>query len=418
MSVYKRGGVWWYKFRFNGQEIRDSAHTPSKTIAREAEQARRRDLEKSVNRIKRRERMPLFNQAGKDWLEGKKSLAPRSYERYEQCVDRLNEEFGKRLVCDIDSQDIAKYQQTRLAAGVSSRTVNYEVGSLRGILKKFHLWSQLDGEVNHLKENHDVGRALSRDDEQAFLNAIQNSRTPALLPLFLFSVDTGMRASEVRSLRLKDLRLVWTDGIVKSGDLIVPKSKTAAGTGRLIPLTQRVCGILTIWLSRFPNAGPDSYLFPRHKIGIAGDDQSPVIWSVDLSRPMGSWKTACGNACKTAEVRYRWHDLRHTFISRLAENSEVSEETLRALAGHVSKRMLERYSHIRTQPKREAIESLEKDSLPSGFEGNLTAIGYKNGHNPEKDSAQETTQVIEKNWCARQDLNLRPADSKSDALSS
>ena len=80
---------------------------------------------------------------------------------------------------------------------------------------------------------------------------------------------------------------------------------------------------------------------------------------------MGSWKTAWANACKTAKVSYRWHDLRHTFISRLAENPEVSEETLRALAGHVSKRMLERYSHIRTQPKREAIASLEKDSLPS-----------------------------------------------------
>ncbi|HEY6418246.1 MAG TPA: hypothetical protein VIX59_04515 [Candidatus Binataceae bacterium] len=42
----------------------------------------------------------------------------------------------------------------------------------------------------------------------------------------------------------------------------------------------------------------------------------------------------------TAKVDYRWHDLRHTFVTRLAENPSVSEETIRALAGHVSRRML------------------------------------------------------------------------------
>lgn len=65
-----------------------------------------------------------------------------------------------------------------------------------------------------------------------------------------------------------------------------------------------------------------------------------------------------------AKLKYRWHDARHTFISRLAENPSVSEQTITALAGHVWKRMLERYSHIRAQAKREAIETLE-----SGFTG-------------------------------------------------
>jgi integrase len=60
-----------------------------------------------------------------------------------------------------------------------------------------------------------------------------------------------------------------------------------------------------------------------------------------------------------AAVRYRWHDLRHTFISRLAENPNVSEETIRALAGHVSKQMLQRYSHIRLHAKQAAIAALQ-----------------------------------------------------------
>lgn len=62
---------------------------------------------------------------------------------------------------------------------------------------------------------------------------------------------------------------------------------------------------------------------------------------------------------KTAKVRYRWHDLRHTFITRLAERPEVSEQTIMSLAGHVSRSMLARYSHIRSQAKQAAISALE-----------------------------------------------------------
>jgi len=48
MSVYKRGDVWWYKFRFAGQVIRESSKSKSRTVARAAELARRRELEQSA----------------------------------------------------------------------------------------------------------------------------------------------------------------------------------------------------------------------------------------------------------------------------------------------------------------------------------------------------------------------------------
>ena len=50
--------------------------------------------------------------------------------------------------------------------------------------------------------------------------------------------------------------------------------------------------------------------------------------------------------------------------SQLAENPAVSEGTIKSLAGHVSKRMLERYSHIRTHAKSAAIEALEQVQVP------------------------------------------------------
>lgn len=79
---------------------------------------------------------------------------------------------------------------------------------------------------------------------------------------------------------------------------------------------------------------------------------------------MHRWKAAWESARKAANVSCRFHDLRHTFISRLAE-SQASDSTVMALAGHVSRAMMERYSHIRMEAKRRAVEDLSgKDFEP------------------------------------------------------
>ena len=91
MSVFKRGRVYWYKFRFNGQPIRESAKTNSKTVALEAERARRRELERSYNRIPKRERMPLFAIAAEAWLVTKHPRSEHTVFHYRQYVDSLKE---------------------------------------------------------------------------------------------------------------------------------------------------------------------------------------------------------------------------------------------------------------------------------------------------------------------------------------
>ena len=60
----------------------------------------------------------------------------------------------------------------------------------------------------------------------------------------------------------------------------------------------------------------------------------------------------------------RFHDTRHTFITDLAESGEAGDETIRDLAGHVSKQMLKHYSHIRMEAKRRAVDSLGKRATP------------------------------------------------------
>jgi hypothetical protein len=58
-------------------------------------------------------------------------------------------------------------------------------------------------------------------------------------------------------------------------------------------------------------------------------------------------------------VKGRWHDNRHTLITELAE-SGAGDETIMEIAGHVSRQMLERYSHIRMEAKRKALAEVDR----------------------------------------------------------
>jgi integrase len=55
---------------------------------------------------------------------------------------------------------------------------------------------------------------------------------------------------------------------------------------------------------------------------------------------------------------FRFHDLRHQAITEMAE-AGASDATIMAIAGHMSRRMLEHYSHVRMAAKRTALEKLE-----------------------------------------------------------
>jgi len=101
MSVYKRGGVWCYKFRFAGQMIRESSKSESKTVAKDAERARRRELEESWNQIKRRKLPPLFSIAAAEWLKTRTGIASSTERSYKLAISHLEKDFGKRLLCDI-----------------------------------------------------------------------------------------------------------------------------------------------------------------------------------------------------------------------------------------------------------------------------------------------------------------------------
>jgi integrase len=293
---------------------------------------------------------PLFSIAAEDWLKTRTSIAPSTERSYKLAISQLKTDFGKQLLCDLSGQDVSAYQTRRKRDGVSNRTVNLELGVLRSILRRYRMWEAIAADVDFLKESASPGRALTHEEETILLDVASKSRCRSLYPVIMLAINTGMRASEIRG-------VTWAQVDFLAKSLTVGQSKTAAGTGRIIPLNPRAVAVLTHWRGLFPGAEAEHYVFPHEKYGLAGNDRKLCAYEVIPTEPMHRWKVAWESARKAANVACRFHDLRHTFISRLAE-SQASDSTVMALAGHVSRAMMERYSHIRMEAKRRAVDYL------------------------------------------------------------
>jgi len=137
----------------------------------------------------------------------------------------------------------------------------------------------------------------------------------------------------------------------------VGRSKTEAGEGRTIPLNSILLPALlnhSRWCTRrFGMMRPEWYLFPFGKSK-----------HLDPTRPMTTLKTVWGNIKETAGIKGRWHDTRHTLVTELAE-SGAGDQTTMDIAGHVSRQMLARYSNIRMEAKRKALEAIVSKPAPA-----------------------------------------------------
>jgi integrase len=67
---------------------------------------------------------------------------------------------------------------------------------------------------------------------------------------------------------------------------------------------------------------------------------------------------------RNPHIEGRFHDTRHTLITELAE-SGAGDQTIMDIAGHVSRQMLGRYSHIRMEAKRKALEAVTTKAKPA-----------------------------------------------------
>ena len=84
------------------------------------------------------------------------------------------------------------------------------------------------------------------------------------------------------------------------------------------------------------------------------------VAAYDPTRPIGSWRTAWRTLTKRAGLQgLRFHDTRHQAVTEMLEGG-APEEVVMEIAGHVDRRMLKRYSHVRLESKRKAVEVLSR----------------------------------------------------------
>jgi hypothetical protein len=92
MSLFRRGDVWWYEFWFAGRRIQESSKSPSETVARTAEQNRRRELEEGFNNFTdiRRERVRTFSDVADEFFSGYKLRLPKLCSAEQRSVKQVN----------------------------------------------------------------------------------------------------------------------------------------------------------------------------------------------------------------------------------------------------------------------------------------------------------------------------------------
>ena len=209
----------------------------------------------------------------------------------------------------------------------------------------------------------------------------------------VLAVNTTARKCELRALQWRHVDFI-------NRTLEISKSKTEAGI-RMIPLNTE--SYEALWKLRrraetFGSVEPSHFVFAalRPKFRFHGRNRlDSVEWEFDPTRPVGSWRTAWRTLTKRAGLGgLRFHDLRHTAISALGE-AGVPDRVIMDIAGHVSARMLRRYSHIQLEAKRTAIEALSNRPQIAASDSEVV-----NGTKHVTKAAEVEvmpTQVIEKN---------------------
>jgi integrase len=375
MATFKRGKIFWTDFTQEGTRYRESLKTTNWQEALKRERNRIEEIRRGESLASDRKLAKgSFEDAADRYLESRKlDLAPRSLAKERESLAAPGRAFGSLPLTKIKPDTVRNYLIQRKEAGLSNATLNMERGAIIRVMRLHRRHRPFLDELKPLRvEASTVGRALT-DDEQAALLRIALSRPESqrLRCAVVLALNTTMRSVELKHLRWQDVDLL--ERIVT-----VRRSKTDAGK-REIPLNDDAFVAVVQLRGQAQEQGhglPQHYVFPACENG-----------DIDPFLPQKTWRTAwrtvtravncpeCGrlqaptNSCRNSECKadmrelksplagLRFHDLRHSSITMLAEGN-ASEQTIRSIAGHLSWRMLEHYSHIRKEAKRRALDAI------------------------------------------------------------
>jgi hypothetical protein len=181
MSVYKRGEIYWFKFTVHGKLFRESSGSKLRKAATQMEQRRRAAIEQGGRGVVAIKRPLTFREALDVFLKSKAARWSANSQR----IGRTNGQhllpfFGKMLLMDIRPEDVGEYQSQRKQSGASPKTINLEYGTLRAVLRRHRFWADLQPDVQVLRTEQEVGRALSTEEWSDLVVACRESRSRSL----------------------------------------------------------------------------------------------------------------------------------------------------------------------------------------------------------------------------------------------
>jgi integrase len=350
MSVFKNGRFYHYEFKLDGRRRRGSTGTANKQQAIAEERRQRERLEKSYSQVieeeAREQRRKTIQLAADEFLQDYRAKH-QSATFAEYALGHVSALLGGTLVVEITPNVVKRYQADRLKEKAGPKTINDEVQLLlrlcgeQGVLIRATLRRD---KALKLPLPPSPGRPYSAEEKSRMLEEAQKLRTPQMRAALALDLNTGLRDKELREIRWGQIDLIDKKA------LTVGKSKSVAGTGRVIPLNETALAALeahAAWYTRrFGECRPEWFVFAFGK---------PL--PKDPTRPITSFKTAWTKVRQKAGVKGRWHDNRHTLVTELSE-SGAGDEVIMSIAGHVSRAMLSRYSHVRMEAKRRALDEI------------------------------------------------------------
>ena len=362
-GVYKRRGHWHFDYK-DSQTGQWRSKTTGKTNYNDAKEFKREFLESLKGQYNPSNDRLKFTEAADAYIEHRGVSASAGTVRLEKERLRALKKLLARTVGvdlklkDVDIKLVRTYQQKRIAEGVGPRTVNMEGQLLRSILKHHDQW-KLDGKYEPLPEPvSEVGRSLTPEEEVRLIDTARSKPQWAVAyHATILENETGMRGVEVRNLQMKRIDLM-------AREIRLHKSKTKGGV-RTIPLSDDALDSAKKLLVRAEKLGanqPDHYLIPaRVKAVIEGKNGTVVrVCRYDPAKQTKGWRTAWRKLTEKAGLRgLRGHDLRHNWVTSHAEIG-TPQSVLEAQAGHLSKRMSDRYKHISEKAARKASDELAR----------------------------------------------------------
>lgn len=329
MAIYERSGKWFIDYYYQGRRVRESVGT-SKRAAERALATRRTEILQGRYRWLSEKSSVLFESLAAEYR--KYSAAnKRSWRRDETSLKVLEKFFRGRQLTAVTPWLVEKYKQARLEEGVKPATLNRELACLKHMFSLAVRWGKLTEHplrtVKLLREENRIERILLPEEETRFLQAAHEP----LRTILVVALNTGMRLGEI-------LRLPWAcvDLEQKLVTVVNPKN----GRSRRIPMNASLAQALKAQRER--KSSGEVFVFADPQTG----------------EPLGSVKTAFKGSLERAEVApLRFHDLRHTFATRLV-GIGVDLLTIKELLGHTSITMTMRYAHPSQENMRVAVERL------------------------------------------------------------